>query len=163
MANLELHKKQKLSSMRKLALGTWRDAYDPSVYGSMTLRMEKAVEYLHAFREKKGKKLTLTHMMAKAMGGVLQQMPDANAILRFNRIYLRQNIGVFFQVAMKDPKTGEIDLSGITVQNPEQKTTEDIYDEFDAQVKKVRAYKDEKLESTRSLIKICLTMNLIPR
>ena len=153
MANLQLQQKHNLSSMRKLALGTWRTTYDPSVYGSMTIRMDAAMEYLQAFREKTGKKLTVTHLMAKAMGGVLEKMPDANAIMRFNRIYLRKQIGVFFQVAMADPKTGEIDLSGITVLNPEQKTTEAVYDEFSAQVKKVRAYKDEKLEQTRGLIK----------
>ena len=45
------------------------------------------------------------------MGMVLHEMPDANAILRFNRIYLREDIGVFFQVAMEDPQTGELDLS----------------------------------------------------
>ena len=44
MANLQLQQKHNLSSMRKLALGTWRTTYDPSVYGSMTIRMDAAME-----------------------------------------------------------------------------------------------------------------------
>ena len=139
--------------MRKLALGTWRDAWDPSVYGSMTLRMDKALDYMEQFRERTGKRLTITHMVARVMGLALQEMPDANAILRFNKIWLRQNIGVFFQVAMQDPETGEIDLSGVTIHEPQKKSLEEIHDEFTTHVKKVRQYKDENLEQTRSLIK----------
>ena len=90
MPNLILHPKKKLSSMRKLAIGTWRTTYDPSVYGSMALDMEKTLEYLQHFRETKERKLTLSHIMAKVMGMVLSEMPDANAVLRFNRIYLKE-------------------------------------------------------------------------
>lgn len=82
--------------MRKLAIGTWRTTYDPSVYGSMSLRMDKTLDYLEDFRQKKNRKLTLSHILAKVMGLILHEMPDVNAILRFNRIYLREDIGVFF-------------------------------------------------------------------
>ena len=45
--------------------------------------------------------------LVKVVARVLAENPDANAILRWNRIYLREDIGVFFQVEMKDPKTGD--------------------------------------------------------
>ncbi len=151
MPNLELVPKKDLSPFRKIAIGTWATAYDPSVYGTMTLRMEQALDYLEKFRAKTGKRLTLTHMMAKAAAAVMQDMPDANAILRFNRIYLRKRIAVFFQVAMEDPKTGEIDLSGAAVHEPEKKTLEEIVDEFSAKVGIVRTGKDKKLKGSRSL------------
>ena len=35
MPNIELTKKTDISPFRKIALGTWQDAYDPSIYGSM--------------------------------------------------------------------------------------------------------------------------------
>jgi pyruvate dehydrogenase E2 component (dihydrolipoamide acetyltransferase) len=152
MPNLRLKKKKKLSAFRKMAIGTWQNAYDPQVYGSLTLRMDEALRYLEAFRQQTGKKLTLSHMMAKAAAAVLEKMPDANAILRWNRIYLRQDIGVFFQVAMSDPRTGEIDLSGATIFQPEQKTLATIVDEFAEKVDKVRAGRDRK-EGSRSLFK----------
>ena len=151
--NLILRPKTKLSSMRKLAIGTWRTTYDPSVYGSMSLRMDKTLAYLEDFRKKKNRKLTLSHILAKVMGMVLHEMPDANAILRFNRIYLRQDIGVFFQVAMQDPQTGELDLSGMVIRDTHTKSLVEIYDEFSERVEKVRSYKDENLEETRSIIK----------
>ena len=152
MPNLRLTKKKKLSAFRKMAIGTWQNAYDPQVYGSMNLRMEEALRYLEAFRTSTGKKLTLNHMMAKATAVVLDKMPDANAILRWNRIYLRRDIGVFFQVAMSDPVTGEIDLSGATIFDAQKKTLVDIVDEFAAKVDKVRAGKDRK-EGSRNLFR----------
>src|SRR5437879_11929683 len=109
MPNLQLRKKDKLSSFRKIAIGTWTSVGDPSVYGTLKLRADKTLAYIDEFRKRTGKRLTISHLMAKAVSIVFSEMPDANAILRFNRIYLRQDIGVFFQVEMRDAKTGEID------------------------------------------------------
>ncbi|PIW02175.1 MAG: 2-oxo acid dehydrogenase [Deltaproteobacteria bacterium CG_4_9_14_3_um_filter_63_12] len=153
MPNLKLKQKKNLSSFRRIAIGTWKTVGDPSVYGSLTLKMGKALEYLDRFREVTGKRVTLSHMMAKAVASVLEKMPDANAILRWNRIYLRDDIGVFFQVAMNDPVTGEIDLSGATIHSCNTKNLEQIYDDFAGQVEKVRAGKDKELENTRSTFK----------
>ena len=105
MPNLELTRKDDLSSFRKIAIGTWQTAYDPSVYGSLELRMDESLRYIEEFREKTGRRLTVSHLMAKAAGRALAECPDANAIMRFNRIYLRKRIGVFFQVVMTDEGT----------------------------------------------------------
>jgi pyruvate/2-oxoglutarate dehydrogenase complex dihydrolipoamide acyltransferase (E2) component len=151
--NLRLRAKDNLSSFRRIALGTWKTVGDPSVYGTIKLRAEKIVAYIDAFREITGKKLTITHVMAKAVALVLSEMPDANAILRRHRIYLRQDIGVFFQVAMEDPITKEIDLSGTTIFDAHEKSLEQIYDEFSERVAKVKKGKDKELEGTRSTFK----------
>ncbi|HUH05234.1 MAG TPA: 2-oxo acid dehydrogenase subunit E2 [Kofleriaceae bacterium] len=153
MGNLALRKKKDVSAFRKMAIGTWTTAYDPSVYGTMDLRMEQALAYMQAFRAATGKHLTVTHMMARAAAAVFERMPDANAILRWNRIYLRQRIGVFFQVVLEDPKTGQIDLSGAVLYDPEQKTVEEICDELAARIERVRASKDKKLESSRGMFR----------
>ncbi len=145
--------KRDLSSFRMIAIGTWKTAKDPSVYGSMDLEMDEALAYLAAFREQTGRRLTVTHLVCKAVGAVLEEMPDANAILRFNRIYLREEIKVFFQVVMEDPKTGQIDLSGLTVSEPNKKSLLDIVDEFETVGAKVRAGKDKDKEQTRKTFK----------
>lgn len=144
MPNLRIRRKADLSTFRKMALGTWHTAYDPSVYGSLTLRMERAEAYLDRFRRATGKRVTFSHMMAKAAGAALQAMPDANAILRLGSIYLRDRIGVFFQVVLEDPITGEIDLSGATIFEPEQKTLLAIVDEFQERTARVRGGSDRK-------------------
>ena len=100
---------------RKIAIGTWKTAYDPSVYGTLHLPMDKAADYIQRFRSHTGKKLTVSHLMAKAIAACFVRMPDANSILRFNRVYQRKTIGVFFQVAMTDEGEDKIDLSGATI------------------------------------------------
>jgi pyruvate/2-oxoglutarate dehydrogenase complex dihydrolipoamide acyltransferase (E2) component len=147
--NLELVRKRDVSSFRKIAIGTWRDAYDPSIYGTLELRMDEAMRYLERFRAKHGRRLTISHLLAKAAAMVLKECPDANAILRWNRIYLRQRIGIFFQVVMSDEGAGKVDLSGATLYDVEQKSLIEICDEFEAKVAAVRARKDPALEKTR--------------
>jgi pyruvate/2-oxoglutarate dehydrogenase complex dihydrolipoamide acyltransferase (E2) component len=153
MPNLKLTKKRDLSSFRKISLGTWRTSYDPSVYGTMDIRMEKALAYLEDFRQRTGKRLTVTHLVVKAVAMALKEMPDANAILRWNNIYLRKDIGVFFQVAMTDEGPGRIDLSGVTIYDVEQKGLSGIVDEAHEKVEKVRARRDPALEKTRGAFK----------
>ncbi len=150
MPNVAIARKARLSPFRHIALGTWRTAYDPSIYGSLTLRMHEALRYLHAYRKATGRHLTVTHMMAKAVGHMLEQMPELNAILRWRTIYLRKDISVFFQVAIEDPETGELDLSGIKIEEPQSKTLATIIDEFEARAAAVRARRDEGLERSRS-------------
>jgi pyruvate/2-oxoglutarate dehydrogenase complex dihydrolipoamide acyltransferase (E2) component len=147
--NLELVRKDDVSSFRKIAIGTWRTAYDPSVYGTIELRMDEAMRYVAEFRAKRGKRLTVSHLVAKAAAMVLKECPDANAILRWNRVYLRRRIGVFFQVLMTDEGAEKVDLSGATLYDVEGKSLDEIYDEFDAKVKSVRERKDPALEKTR--------------
>ena len=153
MPNIELEPKDDVSSFRRIAIGTWETAYDPSVYGTMEVRMDKAMEYLAAFRKATGKRVTVSHLVAKAMGAALARMPDANAILRFSKIYLRKHIGVFFQVAMEDEGEGKIDLSGATLYDVEKKSLAQIIDEFEQKVQKVKKREDPALEGTRSNLK----------
>jgi pyruvate dehydrogenase E2 component (dihydrolipoamide acetyltransferase) len=153
MPNLSLRPKTNLSSFRRIAIGTWETTKDPTVYGQIALRCDKMLAYIEALKQRTGKRITLSHIMAKAVGTVLFEMPDANAMLRFNKIYLRDEIGVFFQVALEDPATGEIDLSGATVFDTHKKTVVEIVDDFEQKVGAVRALKDKSLEKTRSTFK----------
>lgn len=150
MPNVELEPKDDVSSFRRIAIGTWETAYDPSVYGTMEVRMDKAMEYLAGFRKATGKRATVSHLVAKAVGAALARMPDANAILRFSKIYLRKRVGVFFQVAMDDEGEGKIDLSGATLYDVEKKSLAEIIEEFEQKVQKVKRREDPALEGTRA-------------
>jgi pyruvate/2-oxoglutarate dehydrogenase complex dihydrolipoamide acyltransferase (E2) component len=147
--NLRLTRKDRISNFRKIALGTWKTAYDPSVYGTIEFRMEKALAYIEAFRQKTGQRLTVTHLVVKAAAMALKELPDANAILRWNHIYLRKDIGVFFQVAMTDGSPDQVDLSGVTLYDVEQKSLAEISTEASEKIEKVRSRTDPVLEKTR--------------
>ena len=162
MPNIELERIDKLPTFRKIALGTWRDAYDPSVYGSLDLPMDKTLAYIDAFRERTGKRLTVTHMAARAAAAALERCPEANTVLRFNRPYRRKRISVFFQVAMESDGDGEADLSGATLEDVDKKSLVEIIDEFEDKVRKVRERKDPALERTRSSFRYIPFLLLFP-
>lgn len=152
MANLELEKVKTVSTFRKLAIGTWKTVGDPSVYGTLEVTMDKALDYIERYRQSTGTRVTISHLMAKAAGAALVEEPAINSVLRFNRIYQRKRIGVFFQVAMKD-ENGKLDLSGTTVYDVEKKDIGTIVSEFEEQVTLVRERKDPNLEKTRGMFK----------
>lgn len=155
MRNLPLEPLRNPSAFRQISLGSWRDAKDPTVYGSITLRMDEALRYRDEFRSRTGRRLTVTHMMARAIGAVLEEVPDVNAIMRWGRIYLRKDNVVFFQVAMKDPDTGRVDLSAHTVHQANERDLLDILDDFERSVARVRAAsKSQSLERTRRMLKV---------
>ena len=87
-------------------------------------------------------------MMAKAVGRVLAEQPDANAILRYHRIYLRQHVDVFFQVAFE----GGEDLSGVKVSQADQKSVADIARELAEKAERIRARRDPQFEQSKSTV-----------
>jgi pyruvate/2-oxoglutarate dehydrogenase complex dihydrolipoamide acyltransferase (E2) component len=150
MAHLELIPKENISSFRKLAIGSWKTSYDPTVYGTMTLRMDKALAYIEAFRQKTGIRLTVTHLLTKALAEALRRCPDANALLRFNRIYLRQRITLSTLVVQTDGD--KVDLTSAKIDDAERKSLRQIAAELEAAMKKVRQREDELLEKGKGAL-----------
>ncbi len=154
MGHLELTKKNKVASFRKLAIGTWKTTYDPTVYGTLTVRMDKAMAYIEKFREVTGKRLTVTQLVTKACAEALKRCPDANAILRFNKIYLRKHVNISVLVVQTDGGEGKVDLTAAKIEDADQKTLLQIVDEMNATVEKVRQRKDVALEKGKSTVQL---------
>src|SRR5688500_18231539 len=149
MPNVELTPPGRVPPYRKIAIGTWATTYDPQVYGTLTVRMERALQFIEEFRNRTGKRLTVTHLVAKAVALAFRRMPDANALLRFGRIYPRKVIAVFLQVATLDPVTGRPDLSGTTLHGVDGMTLEQIVDATERKVALVRKDEDKELAQAR--------------
>ena len=152
MAHLALTQKKEVSSFRKMAIGTWQTAYDPTVYGTMRIRMDKAMEYIEKFRECYGVRLTVTHLVAKAVAEGLKRCPDANAILRFNKIYLRDKITLSVLVVQADQGDGKVDLTAARIEDAEQKSLKALAAEMQETIDKVRNRKDKSLEKGKGTI-----------
>ncbi len=150
MAHLELTPKTDVSSFRKLAIGSWQTAYDPTVYGTLTVRMDKAQAYIDAFRERTGVRLTVTHLMTKALGEALRRCPDANAILRFNRIYLRKQVTVSALVVQTDG--GKVDLTSAKIDDADRKSLREIAQEMEEAVRRVRERRDVAMEKGKGTV-----------
>jgi pyruvate/2-oxoglutarate dehydrogenase complex dihydrolipoamide acyltransferase (E2) component len=153
MPNVSLTKLKKVSPFRKVAIGTWRTAYDPTVYGSMEIRMEAAERYITAFREQKGEKLTITHLVTAAIAKSLRLHPEANGVLRFNRIYLREDVDIGVLVLTNDHKTGEVDLSSAVVRKADAINLTEQIAQLKAQVKDIRTGQDKAMKKSKDTIR----------
>jgi pyruvate dehydrogenase E2 component (dihydrolipoamide acetyltransferase) len=152
MAHLDLFEKKDVSSFRKIAIGSWRTAYDPTVYGTLCVRMDKAMEYIERFRQVHGRKLTVTHLVTKACAEALRRCPDANALLRFNKIYVRKKITISVLVVQTDQGDGKVDLAAAKIDDAEKKSLAEIADEMQAAVDRVRKRKDAAMEKGKGMI-----------
>lgn len=137
--NIQLKPALKLSTWRKIAIGTWRTAGDPSVYAVVETNVEPALRYLEKIRQKTGQKITLTHFTGKALAHTIEKYPDLNCILRFGRLYPRKTIDVFFQVA--SDKAGK-DLSGTVIREANRKSLVQIAQEMQGRIAAVRTKDD---------------------
>ena len=150
MPHLELTPKTDISSFRKLAIGSWKTTYDPTVYGTLTVRMDKAMAYIEAFRQRTGVRLTVTHLMTKAMGEALRRCPEANALLRFNKIYLRKQVTISALVVQTDG--GKVDLTSAKIDDADRKSLREIAQEMEEAVRRVRERRDVALEKGKGTI-----------
>jgi pyruvate dehydrogenase E2 component (dihydrolipoamide acetyltransferase) len=133
--NVDLGPPLRLSSWRKVAIGTWRTAGDPSVYGVLEADVAPATAYLDKLRASSGLKLTYSHFIGRAIAETMARHPEINCILRFGRLYPRRSVDVFFQVASDG--TGQ-DLSGLTIRQCNTKSIPEIATEMKARIERVR-------------------------
>ncbi|MCM2323939.1 MAG: 2-oxo acid dehydrogenase subunit E2 [Oligoflexia bacterium] len=148
--NLQLGKPLKLSAFRKVAIGTWRTAHDPSVYSILELDVGPALNYLQRIQAKTGTKVTLTHFTGKAAAETIRRHPELNCILRFGQLYPRQSVDIFFQVA-SDTKGS--DLSGTTIRHADRKAIADIAREMQESVSAIRTQGDPAYKKMKKTMK----------
>lgn len=135
--NVELLPPRRLSSWRKISMGSWKPNGDSHVYCELVMNAAPAISKIAELSEKSGKKITMTHFMGKVMGQVLKDVPDLNALVRLSNIYPRRDVDIFFHVAV-----AETELSGHVVRNIDQKKMEDIATELTGNVMKIKTGED---------------------
>jgi pyruvate/2-oxoglutarate dehydrogenase complex dihydrolipoamide acyltransferase (E2) component len=149
--NIELRHALPLSSWRKVAIGTWRSCGDPSVYGIADLPARPALEYLEKLKAGTDARITLTHFTGKAIAQVLARHPELNSILRLGRLYPRQTVDIFFQVASDERGR---DLSGTTIREANHKSIETIALEMQERVEAIRSRGDPEFSRMKGLFGI---------
>jgi pyruvate dehydrogenase E2 component (dihydrolipoamide acetyltransferase) len=134
-------KPAKQSSWRKLALSTWSRPHDPSVYGWLELDVSRALAYLARVEQTTAVKVTLTHLIGKALAVALARYPDANARVARGRIVAHDSVDIFFQVAYE---RGD-NLSGATIRGVDRKSLAHIARELTERAAAIRSHKTHDL------------------
>jgi pyruvate/2-oxoglutarate dehydrogenase complex dihydrolipoamide acyltransferase (E2) component len=135
-----------LSSWRRLAVHVWRTPTDPTVYGVLEVDMRRTLEYLAALNAiPGGARVTPAHLVVKAIAKALAETPAANAMVALGRVYVRDSVDIYCQVATD----GGRDLSGVKIRHADRKSPAEIADELTAAAAAVREGRDKGSEATK--------------
>jgi pyruvate dehydrogenase E2 component (dihydrolipoamide acetyltransferase) len=137
-----------LSSWRRIALHAWGNPGDPTVYATLEIDVTRALPYLQRVRTEQGQHATMTHLVAKALALAIRSYPRSNGIIARQRIYLRDTVDIFIQVASQ----GGEELSGTKVERADEKTIAEIAHEVNERAARIRAGRDRDIEQTKRLV-----------
>ncbi len=155
--SLELTKVKGGSLFRKIAIGSWRTAGDPSVYGLLEIDVTQSLKFLESEQKKTKTKLSIAHLVGKAVAKVMHERPEINGMIRFSRIYQRKYVDLFYQVNIPgDPSdpVGKAMLSGEIVRKAENLSVIQIGEELDRKAKIIREGGKGELTSSIEIMKI---------
>ena len=138
------------SAFRKMAAAMWRSPSDPSIYGSMDVDATAALAFLHEHATRTGVKLTVTHLVARAVALALRDQPELNAKVRFwGRLEQRASVDVFVTVATE----GNRDLSGVRIDRADEKSLVELARVLGERVGKIRTGTDAGYAKSRGRLK----------
>lgn len=122
------------------------------MYGWLDLDASRALAYLAGLERDGEVKITLTHLVGKAVALAIADCPEVNAIVRRGRhVYRRESVDVFFQVAYE---RGE-NLSGAKIEHADQKPLQQIASELASHAAAIRTHGEHSLRrSDRSLSRV---------
>ena len=136
-----------VSTFRRMAAAMWQRPRDPSIYGSMDVDATAALAFLAA--QPKQPKITITHLVARAVALALRDQPELNGKVRFwGRLEQRATIDVFVTVATE----GNRDLSGARIDRADEKSLPDIAREIAERAGKIRGGKDPSYKKSKALL-----------
>ncbi|MCO4795353.1 MAG: 2-oxo acid dehydrogenase subunit E2 [Bacteriovoracaceae bacterium] len=156
MGKIRLTKVKDTAAFRKIAMGTWKTAKDPSVYGLVEIDMQPVLEKLPEYSKKNEIKITPAHLVGKAVAYCMQKRPEINGLIRGSRIYLREEVSLFYQVAIpaKGPdRVGKANLAGTVIHGAEKMTTAEISKSLREKSLAVRDGKDKEIAKSMDIFK----------
>jgi len=131
-----------------MAVHAWNPPRDPTVYGVIDVDATNALSFIRDQRESSGVKVTLTHLVGKALACAIAERPEVNAIIRRGRIWVRDTVDIFFQVSFE----GGENLAGAKIARANEKSVVEIARELAKRAERIRDKKDDPTQKSARLL-----------
>lgn len=148
----------KMTTRRKLAIATWSSPREGNIYGKLTLDAGPALRYLDYQRIKSGEKVSITHLVGRAVAEALKHAPGLNGRITLGSYVPHDHVSIAFLVALEDGA----DLAKAKVVDADKKSVVDIARELRERAARLRQGKDTDFEKSKGLLKILPTWLLRP-
>jgi hypothetical protein len=124
-----------LSPRRKVAMALWREPREGYIHARLEVDVEEGLAYLAWLRGRCGRKVTVTHLVGKAVGEVLVRVPEFNRTLVWDTLLPHETADLSVLVGLDD---GE-DVDWVKIEGVEHKAVADIAAEVDQGAARLRA------------------------
>ncbi|MEK6626971.1 MAG: 2-oxo acid dehydrogenase subunit E2 [Bdellovibrionota bacterium] len=156
MGKVSLRPLRDSSVFRKMAMGTWAVAKDPTVYGLLEIDLSKTLAMLDEYQKKNNVKITPAHLVGKAVAYCMKRRPEINGMIRGKKIYLREHVSLFYQVNIPGEgadKVTKATLSGAVLHEAENFTLAKISAELARKAQTLREGKDLEIKRNMELFR----------
>lgn len=147
-----------MSLRRKMAIASWSAPKEGNIYGKISLDMTNVLKYIDFLRKKTQEKITVTHVIGRAVGLALAQCPDLNGRIFLGNYYPHKTVDISFLVSLEGGK----DLAKFKLSHIDKKTTTEIAKELRYGVERLRKGEDQDFERPKSLIRALPTWLIKP-
>ncbi len=146
------------STRRKLAIATWGPPDEGNIFGKLQIDAEAAQRWIEDTRKRTGEKVTITHLVGKAIALGLAKAPTINGRIVWGSYVPFDTVDITFLVALDDGK----DLAKVKIANLDKRPTTDIAAELRQRADKLRKGQDEDFEKSKGLLRALPTFVLRP-
>lgn len=147
-----------MTTRRKLAIATWSSPAEGNIYGKLVVDATELVRYIDHVRETTGEKVTVTHLVGRAVALALKQAPGLNGRLLFGRYIPHPWVHITYLVALEEGA----DLAKAVVKDADRKTVVDVARELRELAQRLRAGQDSDFEKSKGLLRALPTWLIRP-
>ncbi|MCB9684235.1 MAG: 2-oxo acid dehydrogenase subunit E2 [Alphaproteobacteria bacterium] len=137
------------STRRKLAIASWSEPREGNIYGKLTVDATEALAYVDWLRARTGERITITHVVGKAVAMALLEAPGLNGVIRFGRFVPHTGVDIAYLVALEEGA----DLAKAKVTDAHRKSVAEICKELGDLARKLHKGEDEQFKKSTGPLK----------
>lgn len=146
------------STRRKLAIATWGAPDEGNIFGKLTIDATQAVAWIQHVRETTGEKVSITHLVGKAVAMALAQAPGLNGRIVWGRYEPFPTVDVTFLVALE----GGADLAKVKIERLDQRPVTEVAKILRQKAETLRGGQDPEFEKSKGMLRALPTWILRP-
>ena len=139
---------KKITGWRKLASAAWTNPNDPQIFGDLEFDATNILAFIEEAREAHDVRLTVTHVVGRALAHAFGEHPDLNVHLYRGRFIPRPTIDIFFIVSTDAGS----ELSGVKVEEADKKSAIQVAEELASRSTRIRTGDDVEFGKTKSML-----------
>jgi pyruvate dehydrogenase E2 component (dihydrolipoamide acetyltransferase) len=135
---------------RKLAIATWSAPREGNILGRIQVDATEALKYIEHLRATTGEKVTVTHLVGKAIAMGLAVAPGLNGRILFGKFIPHSTIDVTWLVALEDGAN----LAKAKVSDVDKRSLTDVAADLRGRAERLRGGRDADFEKSQGPIKM---------